>query len=115
MLEHAVLLRTFDPEAQASLEGIQGLLVLANWMSAIGSMHSQFNDSGFMAANAARMSLALKLDTCSERALALRVSVDECGVVSDQEKVMYEDLMWKTRLWVSVCNTEWKYVSSYLK
>lgn len=107
MAEHAVLIRTFDPEAHASLEGLQGLLVLATWTPAISATHAQIHDSSLIATSAARMGIMLKLDTCSEKALALRGLAEERGTMSDEERLVYEELMWKIRLWVSVCNTEW--------
>jgi hypothetical protein len=97
MAEHAVLLRTFDPIAHASLEGVQALLILANWSPAIGPVRADVQDGSLIASGAVRMALALKLDHTSERAVALRNRAQQ-GSLSEEEKVVYDELMWKTRL-----------------
>jgi hypothetical protein len=108
LAEHAVLVRTFDPEAHASIEGIQALLVLATWAPAIVPGLSQVHDGGLIVTGAVRMGLALKLDKCSTQVIQLRTQMKTSGALSEEAQITHEELMWKTRLWTSVCNTEWK-------
>jgi hypothetical protein len=110
LAEQAVLLRSFDPTSHASIEGVQALLILANWTPAIGTLQSQVHDGSLIATTTVRMALALKLDRCSEKALALRKQLKERGSLSDEDRIAYDELMWKSRLWASICNTEWRLV-----
>jgi hypothetical protein len=95
--EHAVLLRTFDPAAHASLEGVQALLVLASWSPAVGALRADVQDGGLIATGAARMALALKLDHTAERAVVMRERAKDRGM-SAEEQIIYDELMWKVRL-----------------
>jgi hypothetical protein len=98
LAEHAVLIRTFDAAAHASLEGVQALLILSMWSPAIGPASTSVHDGSLIASGAVRMALVLKLDQVSERAIALRTKAQDQGGFQEGEKKLYDDLMWKARL-----------------
>jgi hypothetical protein len=98
LAEHAVLIRTFDPAAHASLEGVQALLILSMWSPAIGAMSSQVHDGSLIASGAVRMAMSLKLDQASQRAIKLNNEAHAQGGLSGTEKATHDDLMWKARL-----------------
>jgi hypothetical protein len=98
MAEHAVLLRTFDPIAHASLDGVQALVVLATWSPAIGAVRADVQDGSLIATGAVKMAQALKLDQCSEPAVNMRAKARVAGEMAEEDKPLYEELMWKTRL-----------------
>jgi hypothetical protein len=98
LAEHAVLLRTFDPAAHASLEGVQALLVLANWSPAIGAVRADVQDGSLIASGAVRMALALKLEQTSERAVKMQEHAKEVGGFTEEQQIVHDELMWKARL-----------------
>jgi hypothetical protein len=108
LAEHALLLRTFDPTAHASLDSIQALLILAMWSPAVGPLAAEVADGTLIAAGAVRMAMALRIDQASERAVTLRAKAQKAGFLSEEEREEYLVKMQKARLWTSVCNVEWQ-------
>jgi hypothetical protein len=103
LVEHAVLLKTFNVANSASLEAVEALLILAVWLPTIGHAGSEvLHDANILVTWAIKMALVLKLDQASKKAIGVLVRAKQKGRLIAADKESYEEAIYEARL---VCST----------
>jgi hypothetical protein len=101
--EHAVLLKTFNPEQSASVDAIEGMLILSAWSAAVGPLDAEVQDGAVIATTAVRMAMTLHLDQASKKVLQLRSLAREQNGLTAAEKEHYDKALQSTRLVCCSC------------
>jgi hypothetical protein len=97
LAEHALLVALLDVSGFASVDVVEGLLILGTWSTAVGPLAPEVHLGPAIDA-AIQIARELQFDQASRRAFELRSKARQSGMFGLLEDKLYEEEMYKARL-----------------